>query len=162
MTNKVVTVLTLFSTLFFISSALAKIEDTTQKLEHDKPLENNQQLEVKKPSFQNFDEVSGLIVDRTMTRLGEDFYFFFSQKLNDRYENVKENFEIRERPTALSGSIVGVYHSGKPIYRAALSPGRRQAQEKADEAVSAVSDYIIRWEAERLFQDTFDLDHDEF
>lgn len=162
MKTRVVTVLTLFSTIFFISSALAKIEDTAQKLEHDKPLENNQQLEVKKPSFQNFDEVSGLIVDRTMTRLGEDFYFFFSQRLNDRYENVKENFEIRERPTALSGSIVGVYHSGKPIYRAALSPGRRQAQEKADEAVSAVSDYIIRWEAERLFQDTFDLDHDEF
>ncbi|MFC1233505.1 curli production assembly/transport protein CsgE [Vibrio sp. F74] len=162
MTIKVVTVLTLFSTLVLTPLSLAKLEEETSKVENEKPLENHQQLEDKKPAFNNFDEVSGLIVDRTMTRLGEDFYFFFSQKLNDRYENVKENFEIRERPTALSGSIVGVYHSGKPIYRAALSPGRRQAQEKADEAVSAVSDYIIRWEAERLFQDTFDLDHDEF
>lgn len=162
MRNKVVTVLTLLSTIFFTLPALTKIEDSTEKLEHDKPLENGNKLEDKKNDFKNFDEVSGLIVDRTMTRLGEDFYFFFSQKLNDRYDNLKENFEIRERPTALSGSIVGVFHSGKPIYRAALSPGRRQAQEKADEAVSAVSEYIVKWEAERLFQDTFDLDHDEF
>ncbi|MCK6264279.1 curli production assembly/transport protein CsgE [Vibrio sp. ZSDE26] len=134
----------------------------SNNLEQSAPLESGQMIEEQKNKFQNFDEVSGLIVDRTMTRLGEDFYFFFSQKLNDRYEDLKENFEIRERPTALSGSIVGVYHSRKPIYRTALSPGRRQAQEKADEAVKAVSDYIIRWQAERLFQDTFDLEHDEF
>lgn len=156
------TILKLLFTLILIYPIWSQSSENQYKLEQDKPLENGQQLEDKQPSFANFDEVSGLIVDRTMTRLGEDFYFFFSQKLNDQYSDLKENFEVRERPTALSGSIIGVYHSGKAIYRTALSPGRRQAQEKAHEAVNAVSDYIIRWQVERLFKDTFDLEHDEF
>ncbi len=141
---------------------IAESPTSANPLEQDVPLENRAALEEKKSGFQNFDEVTGLIVDRTITRLGEDFYFFFSQKLNERYGNLKENLEVRERPTALSGSIIGVFHSGKAVYRTALSPGRRQAQQKADEAVNAVSDYIIRWQAERLFKDTFDLEHDEF
>lgn len=160
MTSK--TVAALILTVLISHYAVADSSAPASRLEQDTPLENREALEEKKTGFQNFDEVTGLIVDRTITRLGEDFYFFFSQKLNERYGNLQENLEVRERPTALSGSIIGVFHSGKAVYRTALSPGRRQAQEKADEAVNAVSDYIIRWQAERLFKDTFDLEHDEF
>lgn len=94
------------------------IEDAIRQLQTPK----GQQ---KAPSpFEDFSEVSGLIVDRTITRLGEDFYFFFSQKLNDRYPNFKENLTVVEIPTALSGSIIEVEHSRKVIFRTALSPGR--------------------------------------
>lgn len=117
----------------------------------------------KAPSpFEDFSEVSGLIVDRTITRLGEDFYFFFSQKLNDRYPNFEENLTVVEIPTALSGSIIEVKHSRKVIFRTALSPGRRQAQDRAGDALRVVGNYMVRWEAQRLLQDTYDLDHDEF
>ena len=155
---KAILILCLFSFSFMSASSNKNLKT----LEHNAPLENGGPLENKQPTFNNFDEVSGLIIDRTITRLGEDFYFFFSQKLNDKYDNLEENLMVKERPTALSGSIISVFHSGKLIYRTALSPGRRQAQEKADEAIIAVSSYITRWQIERLFMDTFDLDYDEF
>ncbi|MCW8345702.1 curli production assembly/transport protein CsgE [Vibrio sp. ZSDZ65] len=135
-------------------------------LENGAPLENGKRLESQgdklKVPFNDFSEVDGVIVDRTITRLGEDFYFFFSQQLNDRYPNLKENLTIKEIPTALSGSIIEVYHSRKAIYRTALSPGRRLAKDRADDALQVVGNYIIRWQAERLYMDTLDLEHDEF
>lgn len=137
-------------------------DNSSNKESLSSSLENGVKLEDIKPKFDNFDEVTGLIIDRTMTRFGEDFYFFFTQKLNEKYDNLNENFMIKERPTALSGSIISVFHSRKLIYRTALSPGKRQAEEKADEAINAVSTYLTRWQIERLFMDTFDLDYDEF
>ena len=140
--------------------------DESHGLENGAPLENGKKLEGStnslKEKFNDFSEVDGIIVDRTITRLGEDFYFFFSQSLNDSYPDLKENLTVKERPTALSGSIIEVQHSRKPIFRTALSPGRRQAKERAADATGVVGNYIIRWQAERLFQDTYDLDHDEF
>ncbi|USD67150.1 curli production assembly/transport protein CsgE [Vibrio sp. SCSIO 43136] len=131
-------------------------------VEESKPLENGPALEDKSaPAFHDFTEVGGLIIDRTMTRLGEDFYDAFTLKMNEKYDSLSENLTVKERATALSGSIISVTHRNKIIYRTALSPGRRQAEEKADQALRSVSAHIIRWEAERLFQDTFDLDHDE-
>ena len=115
-----------------------------------------------KTPFDDFNEVNGVIVDRTMTRLGENFYFFFSQQLNEKYPDLKENLTVKEIPTALSGSIIEVYHSRKAIFRTALSPGRQLAKERASDAIRVVGNYIIRWQAERLYMDTYDLDHDEF
>lgn len=123
-------------------------------------IENNKKLETDS-NTQSLDEISGVIVSQTMTRIGDEFYFFFSQQLNSQYPDLKENLTIKERPTAMSGSIISVYHAQKIIYRTALSPGRRQTQERASQAVKAVSAYIVRWQAEKLFQDTFDLAHDE-
>lgn len=152
-------------TITFISFVV-HAGDESHGLENGAPLENGKKLEEStnslKEKFNDFSEVDGIIVDRTITRLGEDFYFFFSQSLNDNYPDLKENLTVKERPTALSGSIIEVQHSRKPIFRTALSPGRRQAKERAADATRVVGNYIIRWQAERLFQDTYDLDHDEF
>ncbi|WP_420833778.1 curli production assembly/transport protein CsgE [Vibrio pelagius] len=140
--------------------------EKSHRLENGAPLENGTNFEDStkslKEQFNDFSEVNGIIVDRTITRLGDDFYFFFSQSINENYPNLKENLTVKERPTALSGSIIEVQHSRKPIFRTALSPGRRQAKERAADATRVVGNYIIRWQAERLFQDTYDLDHDEF
>ena len=125
-------------------------------------LENGQALEENKSSSLIENEVDGLIIDRTMTRLGDDFYFFFTQLMNERHGSLKENLTVKERPTALSGSIIGVYHRDKPIYRTALSPGRKHAEDKAKEALNAVTSHLIRWKSQLTYQDTFDLDQDEF
>lgn len=135
-------------------------------LENTAPLEKqgkikSQQGDKLHVPFNDFNEVRGLIIDRTMTRLGEDFYFFFTQQLNERYPDLDENLTVKEIPTALSGSIIEVYHARTAIYRTALSPGRRTAKQRASDAINVVGNYIIRWQAERLYFDTFDLEHDE-
>ncbi len=144
--------------LFFSLSCFGEVNN---EIEDNKPIENGPSLERKEKQFADFTEVGGLIIDRTMTRLGEDFYSNFSQLLNEKYENLDENLTVSERPTALSGSIISIHHRNKLIYRTAISPGRRQAEEKSKQAVRAVNAHIIRWETERLFQDTFDLEYDE-
>lgn len=132
-----------------------------QKLENGPALEDSSKLEAQGGLATNLDEVNGLIIDRTMTRLGANFYTAFSQLVNDRHENLKENITVKERPTALSGSIITIFHLGKPIYKTALSPARKLASERAEQAMSVVSSYISSWEVQRLFQDKFDLDSDE-
>ncbi|GAL33242.1 curli production assembly/transport component CsgE [Vibrio maritimus] len=157
--------LTLTLVVFAIPSIASNKLENGAPLENGTKLENGNKLEQGdrlKPPFNNFNEVSGVIVDRTITRLGEDFYFFFTQQLNDQYPNLQENLTVNEIPTALSGSIIEVFHSRQVIYRTALSPGRRQAKDRAQDALRVVSNYIIRWQAERLYLDTFDLEHDEF
>jgi curli production assembly/transport component CsgE len=140
----------------FTQSNLVQVEDNGTSPLHAQALGENQL------PFNDFNEVSGVVVDRTITRLGEDFYFFFTQQLNAQYPDLTENLTVKEIPTALSGSIIEVIHARRAIYRTALSPGRRQAKERAQEALRVVGNYIVRWEAERLFQDTYDLEHDEF
>lgn len=105
--------------------------------------------------------INGLIVDQTMTVLGRNFYFYFSQKLNDKQENLSINLSVKERPTALSGSIITIFHFNTPIYRTSLSPGLQQAETKAEQAVDSISYYLLRWKLDRKFSDKTDLAPDE-
>lgn len=102
-------------------------------------------------------EISGVIIDRTVTRLGEDFYSFFSRDIYEQYPTLDENIFVKERPTALSGSIITVFHFSTPIYRTALSPGRRQAEDKSADAVQALQRYLLRWKLEQKYRDKSDL-----
>ncbi|MBP3143018.1 curli production assembly/transport protein CsgE [Aliivibrio fischeri] len=145
-----------YISIVFFTSFISFASDNKASLESKAPLENNSINEV-----DDLIEIDGLIIDRTLTRLGRDFYFSFSMKMNARYEDIDVNLTIKERPTALSGSIIGVYHFDKVIYRSALSPGQRQADEKAEQALEAVNKYIVKWQTEKLFKDTFDLDYSE-
>ncbi|MGO2498287.1 MAG: curli production assembly/transport protein CsgE [Vibrio litoralis] len=105
--------------------------------------------------------INGLIVDQTMTVLGRSFYFYLSQKLNDRHESLSINLSVKERPTALSGSIITIFHFNTPIYRTSLSPGLQQAEIKAEQAVDNISVYLLRWKLDRKFSDKTDLAPDE-
>lgn len=143
--------------LFVIHMSLIS---TAFAVENAAPLENKAPLE-NRDSLDDLNEITGVVVDRTMTRLGADFYSIFSQMLNDQYEDLTENLTVKERATALSGSIITVFHRQTPIYRTALSPGRQQAETKAEEAVKVVGSYVVRWRIERYLKDTFDVGHDE-
>ncbi|RYU70329.1 curli production assembly protein CsgE [Aliivibrio finisterrensis] len=139
--------------LLFFMSLFSNASNTQDTLESKTPLETN-----KVDESDDLIEIEGLIIDRTLTRLGRDFYVAFSMKMNSKYDDIDVNLTVKERPTALSGSIIGVYHFDKVVYRGALSPGQRQADEKADQAIEAVNQYIIKWQTEKLFRDTYDLE----
>lgn len=147
---------TFFVFIFLFMPFFTYGSNNKESLESKAPLEN-----VKINEVDDLVEIDGLIIDRTLTRLGRDFYFSFSMKMNSKYDGIDVNLTVKERPTALSGSIIGVYHFDKVIYRGALSPGQRQADEKAEQAIDAVNQYIIKWKTEKLFTDTYDLDQSE-
>lgn len=105
--------------------------------------------------------IDGLIIDQTMTVLGRNFYFYFSQNLNEQHEDLSINLSVKERPTALSGSIITVFHFNTPIYRTSLSPGLQQAELKAKQAVDNISYYLLKWKLERKYSDKTDLAPDE-
>ncbi|UXI02656.1 curli production assembly/transport protein CsgE [Photobacterium sp. TY1-4] len=140
--------------VLLLSALPATAQDDQPPLENGQPLEQNGTLD-------DLREISGAVIDQTMTRLGEDFYSLFAQKLSDEFDDLEENLTIKERPTALSGSIISVLHRRKAIYRTALSPGRDQVEAKVDEAIKVVRSYVTRWRIERYLQDTFDVDYDE-
>lgn len=142
---------------FFLFYASVTYSNTGPNiLEPQEPLESKKVDESK-----DLVEIDGLIIDRTLTRLGRDFYIAFSMKVNSELDGIDVNLTVKERPTALSGSIVGVYHFNRVIYRSALSPGQKQADEKAEQALEAVQQYIVKWQIEKFYKDTFDLEHSE-
>ncbi|MEJ2766061.1 CsgE family curli-type amyloid fiber assembly protein [Photobacterium sp. MCCC 1A19761] len=140
--------------VLLISAVPVAAQDDQPPLENGQPLEQNGTLD-------DLKEISGAVIDQTMTRLGEEFYSRFAQKLSDEFDDLEENLTIKERPTALSGSIISILHRRKAIYRTALSPGRDQIEAKVDEAIKVVRSYVARWRVERYLQDTFDVDYDE-
>ncbi|MGR5062153.1 CsgE family curli-type amyloid fiber assembly protein [Photobacterium sp. DNB22_13_2] len=138
-------------------SANVSFANDNKPLENGPPLESKDSLE----SLDSLTEIDGIIIDRTFTHLGEQFYSLFSQKMSDKFENLAENLTIKERPTALSGSIMSVYHRQNLIYRTAISPGRSQIEQRVDDAIREISNYVVRWKIERYLKDTFDVYHDE-
>ncbi|WP_223159342.1 curli production assembly/transport protein CsgE [Vibrio sp. Y2-5] len=123
------------------------------------PIEDTQQLE--DVQHDSLDEVNGLILDRTMTRIGSMFYSEFAQQLNESEENLEENLTITEKTTAKFGTIMTIWHSQKVVFRTSLSPKMKESKEQAAKAVRIVQDYLTKWRIQRMYSDTFDLAHDE-
>ncbi|WP_258005508.1 curli production assembly/transport protein CsgE [Vibrio diazotrophicus] len=123
------------------------------------PIEDSQQLE--DGAHDSLDEVNGLIIDRTMTRIGSMFYSEFAQQLNESEENLEENLTITEKTTAKFGTIMTIWHSQKVVFRTSLSPKMKESKEQAANAVRTVQDYLTKWRIQRMYSDTFDLAHDE-
>ncbi|OCH47276.1 curli production assembly/transport protein CsgE [Aliivibrio fischeri] len=146
----------IYSCFLFIVFFAFPVWATQGLLESKEPFEKKTIDEV-----QDLIEIDGLIIDRTITRLGRDFYSAFSMKVNNKYNNLEVNLTVKERPTALSGSIITVVHFERIIYRSSLSPGQREADEKAEQAVQSINQYLVKWKAEKLFSDTFDLGSSE-
>lgn len=127
--------------------------------EENQAIENNQQLEdIENDSLE---ELNGLIIDRTMTRIGRLFYAEFSQQLNENSDSLDENLTITEKTTAKFGTIITIWHGQKIVFRTSMSPRMKESKEQAAAAVRTVNDYLIKWKIQKLYSDTFDLDHDE-
>ncbi len=125
----------------------SSIENSTEQLEDAKD--------------NSLDEIDGLIIDHTMTRIGSMFYSEFSQQMNDAHENLRENLTITEKTTAKFGTIITVWHLRKVVFRTSLSPKMKESEEQAAAAVKQVKDYLTKWKIQRLYSDTFDLARDE-
>lgn len=105
-------------------------------------------------------ELTGFIVDNTISRSGHEFYRSFSERLNDTSE-LDFNLVVRERPSARWGILVWIEHENRTLYRRFLQPNLADMRDTAYQAADFVLQEINRRRIEALFEDTHDLAKDE-
>jgi len=105
-------------------------------------------------------ELTGFIVDNTISRSGHEFYRSFSERLNDTSE-LDFNLVVRERPSARWGILIWIEHENSTLYRRFLQPNLADMADTAYQAADFVLQEINRRRIEALFEDTHDLAKDE-
>lgn len=106
------------------------------------------------------DEMMGFIVDNTISHIGHNFYYEFTDRLRAT-SRLDFNLVVKERPDARWGSLVTVEYEREVLYRRFLPPNTTQLKEEAVEAADLVKQQIIERKLQRLLQDTTDLERDE-
>ncbi|PYY69542.1 curli production assembly/transport protein CsgE [Pseudomonas jessenii] len=106
------------------------------------------------------DEMLGFIIDDTISHIGHDFYYSFSERLRAT-SRMDFNLVVRERPSARWGSLVTVEFQQRLVYRRFLPPNTVELKDEAYQAADLVRMEIVRRKLEALLQDTTDLERDE-
>ena len=106
------------------------------------------------------DEMLGFIVDDTISHIGHEFYYSFSERLR-AISPMDFNLVVRERPSARWGSLVTVEYQQRLVYRRFLPPNTVDLKDDAYNAADWVRGQIVQRKLEALLQDTTDLERDE-
>lgn len=109
----------------------------------------------------SLDEIEGLILDRTITVLGHDFFQSFTSHWRLNYPDNTSTFSIVERPTARFGSEIWIDFRGNKLSRLFLSPSRSKVKEIAESVAENVNTTITQIKLTEMLRDTFDMDKGE-
>ncbi|MGB6007143.1 curli production assembly/transport protein CsgE [Castellaniella sp.] len=109
----------------------------------------------------NTDPLRGLVINRTITVLGWDFYQNFSQIWQALYPDAQDTMTVIERPTAQFGSEIWVSYLDQTVFHTFLSPARSRAQEESKKAVAIVHENISIINVQRKFVQDSDLGPEE-
>ena len=78
-------------------------------------------------SHANLDQITGFVVDRTITNFGAEFMRFFSEAWREIDVTASVDVTIVERPSARFGSVIFVEQNNQPVARVFLYAGRSAA-----------------------------------
>jgi curli production assembly/transport component CsgE len=120
------------------------------------------------PAPQNLDQgrissdpLRGLVINRTVTVLGWDFYKNFSEIWQALYPDSEDTLTVIERPTAQFGSEIWISYLDQTVFHTFLSPARSQAHQESKNAVGIVHDGIEAINVQRRFVQDADLGPEE-
>lgn len=101
------------------------------------------------------DPLSGIVINRTVTVLGRDFYQFFSAAWREQPDGSRYTVSVHERPTAQRGSEMWVQYGQQRVFHAYLSPQRSAARPVSRRAAAIALKNVIDIDVARLlFRDT--------
>jgi curli production assembly/transport component CsgE len=106
------------------------------------------------------DELMGFIVDDTISHIGHEFYYSFTERLRAT-SPMDFNLVVRERPSARWGALVTVEYQQRLVYRRFLPPNTVDLKQDAYDAADWVRGQIVQRKLENMLQDTTDLERDE-
>lgn len=109
----------------------------------------------------NSDPLRGLVINRTITVLGWDFYQNFSQIWQALYPDAQDTMTVIERPTAQFGSEIWISYLDQTVFHIFLSPARSRVQEESKKAVAIVYENISIINVQRKFTQDSDLGPEE-
>ncbi|MFA7475328.1 MAG: CsgE family curli-type amyloid fiber assembly protein [Castellaniella sp.] len=109
----------------------------------------------------NSDPLKGLIINRTVTVMGWDFYSNFTQVWQALYPDSQDTMTIIERPTAQFGSEIWISYLNQTVFHTFLSPARSRAKDQSREVVQVVRENIDIINAQRQFIQDADLGPEE-
>lgn len=109
------------------------------------------------------DPYAGVVSDSTITLIGQEFYREFVAAWRDQALVDHFSISVHERPSARWGSLIWVEYANRQLFRAYLSPARRDiVRAAARDASHLVYEAVVDSEVQRaLFRDP-DLARDEF
>lgn len=109
----------------------------------------------------NQEPLGGIVINRTMTVLGWDFYSSFSSIWQALHPNSPYTLTITERPTAEFGSEIWVDYRDIHIFHTFLSPARSGVKEASKRAVGIAYENIRKIEQARKELKSDDLGPEE-
>ncbi|MCL2912678.1 curli production assembly/transport protein CsgE [Shewanella corallii] len=95
-------------------------------------------------------EISGLVIDRTLTRFGKDFAFYYSGYWRDLTFTQGANVTLTETVFPQAGTKLTVEINGTLIYVTHFGRRASPVKERAEEAVLRTVDYLAHIQAEAL------------
>ncbi|MEY8214054.1 MAG: CsgE family curli-type amyloid fiber assembly protein [Colwellia sp.] len=106
-------------------------------------------------------EIPGLVVNRTVTLLGANFYRNFTAYWRMNYADNMAIITIYERPTARFGSQIWVDYKGKKLVQQFIGPTKLNDKKLAGRSAQIVSETIVKLKLTEILRDTFDIEKDE-
>jgi len=106
-------------------------------------------------------ELTGIMVDRTITMAGKTFYRAFSQQAMDNVIIGNATITIQERPDARWGSQVWIMEGNRMYFRTQLSPRISEADRVAGDAVKTVEEALLQQQLSAALTSDKDLGKEE-
>ncbi|HBA00575.1 MAG TPA: curli production assembly protein CsgE [Halomonas sp.] len=106
-------------------------------------------------------ELTGIMVDRTITMAGKTFYRAFSQQAMDNVIIGNATITIQERPDARWGSQVWIMEGNRMYFKTQLSPRISEADRVAGDAVKTVEEALLQQQLSAALTSDKDLGKEE-
>ena len=110
----------------------------------------------------NGSELTGVLVDRTLTVIGKNFYRTFSQIAMEHPIIGGATLAIHERPDARWGIQLWITEGPRMYFRTQLSPRLGDAEEIARQAIDIVEKAILNQRLSAALNPSADLGKEEF
>lgn len=110
-------------------------------------IKEEQAAQTEKAEEELMQEITGLIIEETMTKIGYEFYeYFFLQWKPPQTELKNYNILISEKASPMWGSLVEVKIGETIVWSRMLRPRSEEIEESAQQALEATKEYLQNYE----------------
>ncbi|RYV02890.1 curli production assembly protein CsgE [Shewanella sp. OPT22] len=95
-------------------------------------------------------EIDGLVIDRTLTRFGKDFNFYYSSYWREIPHTQGYNVIIHETVFPQAGTLLTLEINNQKIYRTHFGRRMSSVEDRAKQAILMTIDYLAKIKANEL------------